>query len=693
MAPVRTELPFADDVLPPAVRGIELPAGECCNQEQIRGSCKFGKLLQVQSKTNISLKTKEESEMKSAWKLCLIAFLATSLVAQTSTQPKPKKAKAATITAADVQALKDAIAAQQSALASQEQQIQALQDELHRKDQATQQAQASATDAAAKADAAQAQASQDQQAVVALKSDVTEIKTTTNNTATTLQESLKEVKNVDEMWESPMSLHLKGITITPAGFVEAAFVRRSRELGADLPTPFNSLTMPGASQSNLSDFFASARQSRASVFFGGRLSNVELQGYISTDFLASGVTASATQTNSYQPRLRQAWGQAKFNNGWKFLGGQAWSLVTENRAGIAPSDDNGKVNDARPATIDPQYNVGFTFARQAGIRVTKDFGDKVSVAFAVENPQGTLTTHGNEANYLIGEAGANNSYNTTSNYTANPSPDLIAKIAFDPGFGHYEIFGLADRFTGRVFPCVAGGPFSLSAECTATDATTATGAFNHSKEGGGFGANARWNFANKHVVFGLHGFGGSAIGRYGAAQLSDVSINPDGTVHLIKDLQGLVTLEYHGKKLDIYSYVGSEYAARTYGSYLNPVSTKTQYVGYGSPTFANYGCYVEQPPATGVTSGVTTTAGYDPGALANCTADTRAMIEGTVGFWYRFYNGPKGKFQFGTQYSYVTRQTWSGATAAPTGGTATPGALSPEGIDGMVFTSFRYYLP
>jgi hypothetical protein len=223
-----------------------------------------------------SLKPKEESVMKSAWKLCLIAFLATSLVAQTSTEPKPKKAKAATITAADVQALKDAIAAQQAALASQEQQIQALQDELHRKDQAAQQAQASAADAAAKADAAQAQASQDQQAVVALKSDVTDLKTTTNNTAMTVQESLKEVKNVSDEWESPSSLHLKGITITPSGFAEAAFVRRSRELGADLTTPFNSLTMPGASQSDLSEFFGSARQSRASVFFGGRLSNVEL---------------------------------------------------------------------------------------------------------------------------------------------------------------------------------------------------------------------------------------------------------------------------------------------------------------------------------------------------------------------------------------------------------------------------------
>jgi hypothetical protein len=34
--------------------------------------------------------------------------------------------------------------------------------------------------------------------------------------------------------------------------------------------------------------------------------------------------------------------------------------------------------------------------------------------------------------------------------------DIIAKAAFDPGFGHYEIFGLFDRFADRVFPCDGG---------------------------------------------------------------------------------------------------------------------------------------------------------------------------------------------------------------------------------------------
>src|ERR1700690_162345 len=178
-----------------------------------------------------------------------------------------------------------------------------------------------------------------------------------------------------------MSIHLKGVTITPGGFVAAEFVRRSRELGADVVTPFNSLTMPGASQNTLPEFFGSGRQSRPTVFIGGKLKDVELSSYVSGDFLSSGTTSNSNQTNGYTLRLRQAWGQAKFSNGWKFLGGQAWSLVTENKAGIAPSDDTGKVNDARPSTIDGQYNVGFTYARQYGIRLTKDFTNHISAAF------------------------------------------------------------------------------------------------------------------------------------------------------------------------------------------------------------------------------------------------------------------------------------------------------------------------
>jgi hypothetical protein len=611
--------------------------------------------------------------MKSAWKLCAILLLATGLVAQDSAAPKPKKSKPAMLTAADVQALKDAIAAQQAAIAQQQQQIQELRDALQRRDQAVQQAQSTATDAQGKASAAQTTASQQQDTVVALKSDVSDLKVGMASTVQTLQETQKTISN-----DSPMAIHYKGITITPGGFLAAEFVRRSRALAADVNTPFNNITMPGASQSSISEFFGSGRQSRISMLAEGKLSMAKLSGYYEADFLSAAATSNNNQSNSYSLRQRQVWGQAAFDNGWSFTGGQMWSLVTETKQG----EDNR--SEALPMTIDAQYNVGFSWARQYGLRLVKNFGNKAWFGVSVENSQATISSHNNAANFLVGSAGASGGlYNPTittcttsatgvttctptAPYAFNPAPDIVAKLAFEPGFGHYEIFGVYSRFRDRIFPCAEA---SATLPCGTITTPSTAGATNSSRDGGGFGANARWSFANKHVDFGLHGFTGEGIGRYGSGGLADAAVHANGTLDLLREYQGLGTLEWHGPKLDVYVNAGIEYASRAQD--FDPASGK--FVGYGSPHFPNNGCFTEALPANG--------AGFLPGGLGSCTSDTRSLVEGTVGFWYKFYNGPKGRVQWGPQFSYVNRDTWSGV-----GG-------EPHGLDGMVFTSFRYYLP
>ena len=45
-------------------------------------------------------------------------------------------------------------------------------------------------------------------------------------------------------------------------------------------------------------------------------------------------------------------------------------------------------------------------------------------------------------------------YDNQSNYSFNAMPDIIVKAAFEPGFGHYEVFGIFSRFRDRVYPCV-----------------------------------------------------------------------------------------------------------------------------------------------------------------------------------------------------------------------------------------------
>jgi len=618
--------------------------------------------------------------MKSASRVCAILFLATGLVAQTSTPPKPKKTAA--VTAADVQSLKDAIAAQQAALAQQQKQIQQLMDALNRKDQAVQQAQTAAADAANKADAVQAQSNKDQQAVTELKGDVTDLKTNMTSTVVSIQETQKSIS------EPPTAIHVKGITITPGGFLAAETAWRSRALAADVNTPFNSVTMPGASANRMAEFFGSGRQSRISMLAEGRLSSVKLSGYYESDFLSAGVTSNNNQSNSYTLRQRQIWGQAAFDNGWTVTGGQMWSLATETKHGT----DNR--TEALPMTIDAAYTAGFTWARQYGFRVSKNFGNKVWFAVAVENSQETITSHNNASNFLFGSAGANGGvYNgaittcttannssgspvttctNAANYSFNPSPDIIAKLAFEPGFGHYEIFGIYTDFRDRVFPCE---DVASTTPCGTGTGPNASRAFNSTTSGGGLGANARWSFDKKRLDFGLHGLGGSGIGRYGASGLADASVRSNGTIDLIKSLQGLTTLEWHGPKIDIYLNAGAEYASRA-ASY-DPVTNK--YVGYGSPHFNNTGCFTETGPGAG---------GFLPGGLSNCTGDTRVLIEGTAGFWYKLYDGSKekvnrGRIQFGPQYSYVTRNAWSGSSSPN----------EPHGIDNMIFTSFRYYLP
>jgi hypothetical protein len=415
----------------------------------------------------------------------------------------------------------------------------------------------------------------------------------------------------------------------------------------------------------------------------GQLTSVKLSGYYEADFLSAGVTSNNNESNSYTLRQRQAWAQAAFNNGWSVTGGQMWSLVTETKHGL----DNR--TEAVPMTIDPQYNVGFSWARQYGLRLTKNIGNKVWFGVSIENAQATLSTHNNGDNFLVGSAGASGGlYNAgasasasgtaanLANYSFNPSPDVVAKLAFEPGFGHYEIFGVYSRFRDRVFPC---GEVTSTETCggLAAGVASALTAFNSSKNGGGVGANARWSFVNKHLDFGLHFLGGSGVGRYGTGSLPDASVHANGTLDLIKSYQGLGTLEWHGPKVDIYLNAGAEYAGRA--SDYDPLNAKL-YVGYGSPFFSNSGCYTETPPSVG--------SGFFPGSLSSCTADTRVLYEGTIGIWFKPYDGSRekvnrGRIQWGPQFSYVDRQAWSGA--------GTPN--SPHGLDGMIYTSFRYYLP
>jgi hypothetical protein len=657
--------------------------------------------------------------------------------AQTAKTKKPAKKPVKSATAI----LAEQVEAMRQSLEAQQQQIRQLQEELAKRDaqigdarSAAAAADAKATEADAKATAVASSTAEVKTTTTTLSSDVSDLKLSNEAVKGAVQDTQKKIV----AGESPAAIHYKGITITPGGFLAAETVFRNRATSGDINTPFTGIPFGAADLSHVNENVFSARQSRLSMLAQGKLGSATISGYVEGDFLAAGTTSNNRQSNSYAFRDRQLFAQAAFENGWIITGGQQWTLATEDKKGILNRQES------LPMMIDPQYVVGFTWARQYGFRVVKDFGGKFALAMSVEGPQATIggrgfssvttinsaaapativtsgTTTATSWNFFLNAPGAggglNNAFDATG-YTVNKAPDLIFKAAADPGFGHYELFGIVSFFRDRVYPCGVVGtnandtvtpvtPTNLTRTCASAKPTEVSsfGATNSSTTGGGLGASAQWSVLNKKVDLGFKVVAGDGIGRYGSSQLADATARPDGTLALIRTAHGLGRIEIHPTpKVDLYAYWGAEYAWRAgYSGYSTVTITKTAAIpvtptspaipattttkittngigGYGNVAANNSGCATEGVPVND----------FNPSSGSNCAGDIRLIQEPTLGFWYKFYQGPKGRFQFGVQYSYLTKSAWSG-----TGGVAAGGrAISPKGVDNMIFTSFRYYLP
>jgi hypothetical protein len=547
---------------------------------------------------------------------------------------------------------------------SQRGQIDTLKQQLSDRDVQLQQAQQAAQQAQQSAQAAQAAASQEQQtlsanqeAVSSLQTSVSDLKASSSSIVATVQEQQKEVKKAIE---NPEALHYKGVTISPAGsFIEAATVYRNAATGGGINTPFTGIPLQDSGEAQTSEFFGSGRQSRLAIKGNGKLDNVDMTAYYEMDWLGTGITSNNNQSNSYVVRQRQLWARAAFTNGWDVSGGQMWSLATETTKGL----DNG--TEILPGTIDPQYTAGFVWNRQYGFRVAKDFGNKAWLGISAENDQ-ALPGGSSPTNQFLGSAGVGGGlYNSTANYSYNEAPELVAKMAFEPGWGHWELFGVSRFFRNRIYP---------NEVCTTTGSTTtctgASGAYNDEVTGGGIGGGFRVPFAGKKLVVGLKGLYGDGVGRMGDSTIADLTFRKDGTISLLHAFSALSTVELNpSKRLNIYLNYGGDYVGRDIQD-----GDKS---GYGLYSADMSGCTTEGVPG----------GSYSPSATGNCKGNNKDVQEFTSGYWYNFYNGPKGRFRMGIQYSYLERNLWSGV-----GGTTNPGGNA-KGTDNVVETSMRYYLP
>jgi hypothetical protein len=329
-----------------------------------------------------------------------------------------------------------------------------------------------------------------------------------------------------------------------------------------------------------------------------------------------------------------------------------WSLTTETTHGL----DNG--TEILPATIDPQYTAGFVWNRQYGFRVAKNFGNKFWFGGAVEEDQ-IIPGGSNPTNQFLGGPGVGGGlFNLNANYSFNLAPELVLKLAAEPGWGHWELFGVGRFFRNRVYPNATATPPS------------SVGAFNDSVTAGGIGGGFRVPFANKKISLGLKGLYGDGTGRMGDSTIADVTFRSNGTMSLLHTTSALSTLELNPiKPLTIWMNYGGDYVGRDIQS--GGAS------GYGLPNANMTGCNTEGLPG----------GAFVPATTGTCAGNNKDTWEVAAGYWYNFYDGPKGRFRMGLQYSYWQRDLWSGA-----GGATNPGGNALGKFNGF-WTSMRFYLP
>jgi hypothetical protein len=231
--------------------------------------------------------------------------------------------------------------------------------------------------------------------------------------------------------------------------------------------------------------------------------------------------------------------------------------------------------------------------------------------------------------------------NYSNGFSTQLAPDLLAKVAFEPGWGHFEIKALGRFFRSRIA------------------STAATTGHTNISEGYGVGFGTLIPFAGKKLDVSMESLLGQGIGRYGSSGLPDATLNPiTGELRPLRQARIMGGLVYHRtSRLDLYTYGGAEHVGRY--AFVSPTGTAA---GYGSPLVSYGSCTNEV-------------------AMNTCSGANRNIYEATVGYWYRLFGGAYGRFEQGNQVVYIHRNLWSGIGRAPQGGEI------------VAYTSLRFYLP
>ena len=445
-------------------------------------------------------------------------------------------------------------------------------------------------------------------------------------------------------------IYYKGVTITLGGFAAAEGIYRSKNEGADIASSFAGIPFDNVVASHTQELRGTARQSRVSFLAQGNVNaSTHAAFYGEFDFQAGAQTGNPRESNSFSPRIRNLYGTIDWDSwGLHLLAGQNWSLATLNSQGITPR------NEVIPPTIDAQYIPGFSWTRQPQVRLVKNWNKEFWLAVSLESPQTSFAaTPTGVFSTAPGVTAATTSIPTAGFDIANPLsfnhyPDVIAKVAYETSIGgdhplHLELYGLYRSYYDRV------------AYTPANPYGNAPGSTNKNSSGGGVGGGVTFTAIPKRLDLEASFLTGRGIGRYGAGQLPDTVVKPDGSLAPIPETMFVAGATLHAtSEVDFYVFGGEERQS----SRIYTVPGSTAAFGFGNPAAILTGCFIEG---------------------GTCVPNLRKISQITAGSWYKFYQGDFGQLRFGIQYSHTELNAFRGV-----GGT-------PSTSDDMVFASFRYF--
>ncbi len=240
-------------------------------------------------------------------------------------------------------------------------------------------------------------------------------------------------------------------------------------------TDFTEIPLRGSPGSRrAADFNATARQTQIALSSVTPTSSYgDLKTYVAIDFYGAS-NGNGLYTNSYAPRLFQAYVTADKVAGGSVLVGQAWSTFMD--------------LDSYPETLDLNGPVGTVFIRQPMVRYVRDLGGGSKFFLAAEAPYADFEGANPYPVYSGGGAQSTN--------IRDPIPDFVAKYTYDAKWGHVAVAGIARYINADTGGALVNG-FNGN-----------TGVF-----GGGFMGAATIKTVGKDTI-NVQGVGGPGIGRY-----------------------------------------------------------------------------------------------------------------------------------------------------------------------------------